>query len=239
MSLPKRLIVEYEDGSTKGVNFGRLSRRSWLELSKLGLCPPPSAMSSPSKNYLLLRWQDGWQEVIGVDESSIELLRYYVLERVEEVGRIALEVEGDYPTLLMIRRKPKELVSLLMAGNGETTAYKFEPRVKKEEGDKIEHVEYDKAERHFQHELEKNAEIWIETIMDSLKTELSKRKITAENLLAMDKVQRIKEYKELARELGVRPMKNQEDVYGFVQLMMENLAASQKCSKPNTRKRGY
>ena len=220
--MPKRLIVKYENGSIKETDFSRLSRHSWLELSKLGLCPLPSLR--PSKSYLLLQWQDGWQEVLGVDESSVELLRYYVLERMEEVGRMALQTEGNYPTLLMIQRKPKEFDSLLIIGSGDTTAYSFEPRVKKEEGDKIEHVEYDRAERHFRHEVDKSAETWTEEIMHSLKTELSKRGTTVEKLLAMDPTQRVGEYKELARGLGIRAMKNQEDVFGFVQLMMENLA---------------
>lgn len=228
MSLPKRLIVEYEDGSTKGTAFSQLSRHSWLELSKLGLCPPPPVMPQLSKSYLLLRWQDGWQEVLGVDESFVELLRYYVLERVEEVGRMALQAKGDYPTLLVIQRKPKELSSLLIVGSGDTTAYSFKPSIRREEGDKIEHVEYDRAERHLQHERNKNAETWGEEIMDSLKTELGKKGITAEKLLAMAWDQRVEEYKELAKTLGIRAAENQEDVYGFIQLMMGNLAAGRQ-----------
>ena len=226
MSRPKRLIVEYEDGSTKEVDFSQLSRHNWLELSKLGLCPPPSVMPQPSKNYLLLRWQDGWQEVLGVDESSVELLRYYVLERVEEVGRMALQAEGNYPTLLMIRRKPKELDSLAIVGSGDTTAYSFKLRVRKEEGGKIEHVEYDKAERHLQHEPDKNAETRVERMLDSLKDELSKKGLTAEKLLAMDQAQRLGEYKELARTMSIRAAEKRDDVYGFIQLMTEKLAAT-------------
>lgn len=222
--MPKRLIVECEDGSTKGIDFSRLSPQSQLELSKLGLCPPPSVMPRLSKGYLLLRWEDGWQEVLGVDENSVELLRYYVLERVEEVGRMALQAKGDYPTLLEIRRKPKELDSLLIVGSGDTTAYRFEPRVRKEEGDKIEYVKYDKAESHVQHEHNNNAETQVEEIMDWLKTELGEKGIIAEKLLAMAWDERVEEYKELAKKLGIRATEKQEDVYGFIQLMMENSA---------------
>lgn len=224
--MPKRLIIEYEDGFTKGIDFTQLSKHSQLELSKLGLCPPPLAIPRASKNYLLLRWKDRWQEVIGVDEGSVELLRYYILERVEEVGRMALEVEGDYPMLLTIKRLPKELDSMVTVGSGKAKVYGFEPKGNKEEGGKIEHVEYDKAERHFQYEIDKNAETWIEQIVDSLKTELHKRATTPEKVLAMDQAERVKEYKELARGLGIRPMEKQEDVYGFVQLMLEDLAAA-------------
>jgi hypothetical protein len=47
MSEPKPLIIEYEDGSTKGIEFRQLSRLSWLELPKLGLSDPPSVIPSP------------------------------------------------------------------------------------------------------------------------------------------------------------------------------------------------
>jgi hypothetical protein len=224
MSMPKRLIVEYEDGSTKGTDFSQLSRRSWLELSKLGFCSPPPIVPQPSKSYLLLRWQDGWQEVLGIDESPVDLLRYYVLERVEEVGRMALQAKGDYPTLLVIRRKPKELDSMVIAGGNKTVAYSFELRIRKEEGDKIEHVEYDRAERHLHHEPDKDAAIRLEQLMNSLKSELSKKDLTAEKLLSTGWDKRVKEYKELAGTLGIRATEKQADVYGFIQFLIENLA---------------
>lgn len=226
MSIPKHLIVEYEDGSTKRADFSRLSQRSWLELSQLGLCPVPPDRPRLAKSYLLLRWKDGWQEVIGVDEGSPELLRYYILERVEKLGRMALEVEGDYPRLLVVKRIPQELDSLAIIGKGKTKVYGFEPKRRKEEGGKIEHVEYDKADSQSRSEPEKNAETWMEQIADSLKTELDKRGTTSEKILAMDQAQRVEEYQTLARGLGIRPMEKQEDVYGLVQLLMENLAVA-------------
>jgi hypothetical protein len=225
VNLLKRLIGEYEDGSIKEVDFGQLSWHSWLELSKLGLNPQPSLIPQTSKNYLLIRWKDGWQEVLGLAESSIELLRYYVLERVEEVGRMALQARNDYPTLLIIRRKPKELDNLVIIGSGDTRVYNFKPRIKRKEGGKIEHVEYDKAERHFQYERDKNAENLVERILNSLKDELGKKGLTAEKLLAMGQTQRSERYKELAETLGIRAAEKQADVYGFMQLMTENMAA--------------
>jgi len=223
VSMPKRLIVEYEDGSRKETDFRQLSKHSQRQLSKQGLCPPPL-----SKSYLLLKWQDGWQEVLAVDESPVELLRYYVLERIEETGRMALLAEGDCPTLLLIQRKPKELDSLAIVGSSDTTVYSFEPRVKKEEGGKIEHVEYDRAERHFQHEQAMDAKTRVQEILDSLKTELSKKGVTVAKLLAMEPSQGVEEYKELAKTLGIRATEKQGDVYDFIQLMTEKLAGVEK-----------
>jgi len=226
MSEPKRLIIEYEDGSTKGIEFSKLSRQGWLELSKLGLCAPPSVIPSPSRHYLLLRWKDGWQEVIGVDKGSVELLRYYVIERIEELGRMALEVEGDYPMLLIIRRMPKKLESLMVIGSGGSKVFGFQSKVRREEGGKVEHIEYDKAERHFQHELEETAQFKVKAITDALQKEFKKNGLTAEKLLAMDEARRVEEYKKLARALGIRATERQEDVHGFIQLMTETSANS-------------
>jgi len=224
MKLPKRLVVEYEDGSRKEVPFNELDRRLQLELVKSGLCPAAPAILQPARNYLLLRWKDGWQEVIGVDRSRLELLRYYVLERMEQEGRMAFQLEDDYPILVLVRRKPKELESLLIVG-GSMSAYSFSPETTKREGDKYIQVEYDRAERHMQHEIE-SVEAVIEEMLAQLETELAKGDTSAEKLLELDWDQRAKRYRELAKKLGIVAMENQDDVYGFMQLMVERLATT-------------
>jgi hypothetical protein len=42
MREPRRLMVEYEDGSIKGIEFSQLSPSTCFELSQKGLCPPPA-----------------------------------------------------------------------------------------------------------------------------------------------------------------------------------------------------
>ncbi|HLD29502.1 MAG TPA: hypothetical protein VJC03_04105, partial [bacterium] len=128
----------------------------------------------------MLRWKSGWQEVIGVDRNSVDLLRYYILERVEEIGRMALTVTGDYPVLLTVKRLPKELDRLVIVGDGRAKVYHLEPKVKKEEGDKIEHVEYDGTERLFQPEPEGRAEAWFGEVMGALSNELGRKGLSAE-----------------------------------------------------------
>lgn len=225
MKVPKRFIVEYEDGSTKGIEFNQLSNPFQLELSHKGLCPPPSEMLEPSKHYLLLLWKSGWQEVMSVEKTPVELLRYYVLERVEEVGRLALEVKGDYPILFTIKRLPKELDRLMLLGSEHPKVYRLEPKIKREEGDKIEHIEFDKAERHFQPELDKEAEAGFRDIADALKKELEKKGFTPQRILDLNQTKRIKEYKDLIKVLNLRATEKQKDVYGFIQWMIENLTA--------------
>jgi len=224
MKSPKYFVMEYEDGSTKKIEFIQLSRPVHLELSRMGLCPSPSETPEPSKHYLLLHWKSGWQEVTSVDKNPHDLLRYYILERVEEVGRMALEVKGDYPVLLTVSRLPKELDRLMIVGSGNAKVYRLEPNTKREEGDKIEHVEFDKAERHFQPEPDEQAEIWLAEVMETLRNELSRKGLSAQKLLDGEPSHRVKEYKEFAKTLGLRARERQEDVYGFIQLLIEDLA---------------
>ena len=228
MTLPRRLIIEYEDGSTKGIEFNQLDRSTRSELSRRGLCPQPSEIPEPLSHYLLLRWTNGWQEIIGVDKNPVDLLRYYILERVEEVGRMALDFKGSYPLLLNIKRLPKELDRLMIVRSGGAKVYRLGPKAKKEEGDKIEHVEYDKAERHFQPEPDEQANPWWAEIMETLRKELSRKGLSTKRLLNGDPSSRVKEYKELARTLGLRATERQEDVYGFIQLMVENIDLSNR-----------
>jgi hypothetical protein len=228
MTLPRRLIVEYEDGSTKGIEFNQLDRSTQSELSRRGLCSQPSEIPEPLSHYLLLRWRNGWQEVIGVDKNPVDLLRYYILERVEEVGRMALDFKGEYPLLLTVKRLPKELDCLMIVRSGNAKVYRLEPKAKKEEGDKIEHVEYDKAERHFQPEPDEQANAWWAEIMETLRKEISRKGLSTKRLLDGDPSGRVKEYKELARTLGLRATERQEDVYGFIQLMVENIDLSNR-----------
>jgi phosphoglycerate-specific signal transduction histidine kinase len=166
--------------------------------------------------------------VIGIDKNHLELLRYYILERVEEVGRLALEVKGEYPLLFTLERLPKELQRIVIVGKEDTKGYSLEPKIKKEEGDKIEHVEFDKAERHFQSEPDKEAENWYNELINSLRTELEKRGLTAETILTREAAQRINEYKVLAKALNIRATGNQQDVYGLMQFIMEKLAVMKK-----------
>ena len=105
MSEPKHLTVEYDDGSTKTIDFSKLDKDVCLALANLNLCTH-QALIGTSKHYVLLEW-DGWQEVVGVDRESVELVRYYVIRRIEDRGRLSFEDGSDDPELFsgLIRLK--------------------------------------------------------------------------------------------------------------------------------------
>ena len=228
MSIPKRLVIEYEDGSTKAIPFRNVNRQVQFELAKSELCPPPDGVGS-SKQYLLLRWQDEWQEVVGVDREVIELLRYYVIERIEDRGRLALEVGTDYPELFTIERRPRELTNLLIVGrNGSLKSYRLESEMERQEGSfdeggKKEFVKFDKSDSRYPGEFSEERET-LAKVMDCAKKELDRKQLNPEQVLAMDESGRVKTYKEVAKGMGIRAKERQEDVYGFIELMVRFLA---------------
>ena len=228
MSTPKRFVVEYDDGSTKSVNFTKVNSQIQGELAKLGLCPSPAEVN-PSKHYLILKWKDGWQEVVAVDNDFVNLLRYYVIERIEHRGRLSLEVGADYPQLIIIKRMPKELSSLLIFGNSGAKAFRLDSEVQRYEGifdagGKREYVKYDGTDSRYPHDYDEEPEE-ISKIIHIVKHELEGKGLDPKGLLAMDQDLRIEAYKEIASRIGVRGKERQEDVYGFVELMVKNAAA--------------
>ena len=226
MKEPKQLTIEYEDGSVKTIPFSQLDRSIWRELSRRGLCSSPSG-AEPSKSYLLLHWKNGWQEVVGVDQDSVDLLRYYILERVEETGRVVLQAGADYPLLLTVKRLPKELESLAIVGSEPAKVYEVEPKKKKEEGDKIEHVEFDRAERHFQPHSKQTGQDAVQEMPRLLAAEITKKNLSPQKLLNLEPGQKVAMFRELAKAMGIRAMEKQEDLYGFLQLMVGKLAVSE------------
>jgi hypothetical protein len=171
-----------------------------------------------------MRWKDGWQEVKGIPKETAELLRYYTLERTEEVGRMAFEVAEDYPLLLLVKRLPRHIESLLLVGRTEVKEYPLEEKRTVKEGGKIEHILYDKK---VSSPCEQNGG-WVNELKGRLKSEMEYRSLTAEQLLSLNEDQKLQACFDISKALGIRGMEKQEDVYGFIELMAENLLASKE-----------
>jgi hypothetical protein len=179
-----------------------------------------------------MQWNDGVQEVISADHDTVELLRYFVIKRVEDRGRLALNVGADYPELFIIKRKPMELSSLLIVGDNVVKKYDLRHGVERhegifEEGGKIEIFKYDSTDTRYPHEYSQSQESLSEMI-GVIKKSLNKKNISAKNLLRDDQAQRIEHYKHVAGDIGLRGYKKQEDVYGFIDLLMRELAEKEK-----------
>ncbi len=215
----KRIIVEYEDGSRREAPFSKLSEKGQSELSALGLCEAPQT----GKSYVVLQWKDGWKEVLAVNEKAVEILRYYTIERMEEIGRLSLEIADANPELSFVKRRPADIKDILFVGNEALQAYTLEEKATVKEGGKVEHFFYDKKRPGFSMEEAGTASTRYGAILDTLKAELKKKKLKARAVLAMSEDKRVAVCKELARSSGLRGSERQRDVYGFIQLAMEAL----------------
>jgi len=111
MSRPVKIKVEYEDGTSRESSLDELSPNTKRELGCLGILPS----ISEDDRYVVVEWKDGWKEVYRAPSNTIDLRKYYVIERKEAFGRLYLERDKDYPELIQILRKPNEVkrVSLL------------------------------------------------------------------------------------------------------------------------------
>ncbi|MFH0915403.1 MAG: hypothetical protein V1912_03020 [bacterium] len=226
MNQPKRLIVAYEDGSTKEADFESLNTQLRLELAQLGLCPALDRVGA-SKHYLLVRWQDGWQEVVGVDTDSAELLRYFVIERIEDRGRLSVEVGADYPELFIVERLPKNVTEAMIVSDDGVRSYGLGSQVERwegifEDGGKKEFVKYDKTSDAYPHESSEDPAA-LAGMVSRLQDELKKKDLDPRALLSMREPPRIAEYKELADKAGIRGARKQEDVYGFIEMLLRRL----------------
>ena len=226
MSAPKRLIVSYDDGSQRELDFDKLDREMQSELAKLGLAPPPREIGS-AKHYMVLQWKDGWQEVIGSDRDAVDLLRYFVIRRIEDRGRFAFEVGDEYPDLFVIRRLPMFLNRLLVVGNGSVKSYDLGTEVERyegtfEAGGKREYIKYDRVDEKNPHEMSEGDDNLTETL-SALGEELEKKGVSTHDLLQMDQSRRIDAYKEIAEGMGIRGHQKQADVYGFIELLVRKL----------------
>ena len=221
MSAPKKLIVEYEDGTRREAVFGGLSRVGQAELSALGLCEAVSP--DAGKKYLLLEWKDGWKEIAAVGGRALEILRYYTIERTEEIGRLSMETADGNPELLFIKRLPGRLESILFIDGDGPQAYALEEKAMVKEGGKTERYFYDKKRPEFKMKEPTAASSRYAALLDSLKGAVEKKGASVSGLLTMSERDRIPIYKEFARALGLRAAERQQDVYDFLTVALEKL----------------
>ncbi len=89
--------------------------------------------------YALIKWKDGYQEVAVLDDESKGILRYYVIERVEKFGRLAIDSTAKYPGLKVIGRKADQIESVTFTEDGQAKVFALTPKENKAEGGRIDH----------------------------------------------------------------------------------------------------
>ncbi len=222
----KSLRLVYEDGTEKVLDASELEASLQSALAGSGLSEAPPEIS-PAGNYLVMEWKDGWQEVMAVNSDIAELLRYYVIRRIENKGRLVLDTGADYPELTIVERTPMDISRILLVGESGVRSYSLEHEIEGyegtfEAGGKKEFTKYDRENPDFNNNLSISPES-IKGIMKSISNILADKKLSPDKLLAMEKDRRIREYAGIAKTAGIRGVKKQSDVYGFVELVLKKM----------------
>jgi hypothetical protein len=223
----RNISLQYEDGTTQNIEYGSLDAGMQTALVNSGLGEPPSNISS-APSYLVLQWKDGWKEVLAVNSDVAELIRYYVIRRIEDRGRIALDLGSGYPELIIIERQPAELSRLLIVGNSNVKSYELQAGVESyegifESGGKREYKKYDKSNPIFKNAFSEDR-AHISAIEDSITRVLKEKNLKPDELLLADPDRRIREYKDIAGRCGLKGSQRQPDVYGFIEMILKDIA---------------
>jgi hypothetical protein len=203
--MPKRLAVQYDDGSNIEVDFADLTHSLQQEiLRQPALCRPNT--DADKENFVLLDWEDGWQEIIQVGSGCTEINRYYVITRPEEVGSLSLKKTDGYPELIEILRKPFDLKTV-----GFVDSYQVSLERSAREGKEVDHF----------FSLEKQGDA-LKKAMKSFQKAVTEEGIDLEALQSQEPDQVRRTWEKIARRMGIVASRRQQDVLDFVAYLAKN-----------------
>lgn len=200
---PTKITVDFDGGLRVALDWDSLPFSLRQELERQPALSRPTGGSDDAK-YLLLTWADGAREVVKVDASCAEINRYYVISRLEEVGRLSLNKPDGYPHLVEINRRPQELKSITFEGS-----FSLQEEKSLREGKKTDHFYSLSAAGNDLEQLKKEmAEV------------MAKENITPKDL-AGDQAESKLEL--VRRAMGLRALSRQGDVIDFMLSMAKNM----------------
>jgi hypothetical protein len=197
--VPKKMVLEYEDGSRTSAPFQELPETLQREILRQP-CFSTHRPYPEKEKYVLIEWDDGWKEVIQVDECLTEINRYYVITRPEEVGRLSLKSSGEYPELLEIIRKPMNLKKITFSGTHEITLDKSI-----REGKKTDHL--------FACNRKGDS---LSKLKESLRKALEDEGVSLEALKSKDQNQLRDLFGRMKRTLDIKAGVREQDVFDFL-----------------------
>jgi hypothetical protein len=164
------------------------------------------------KKYVLMKWKDGWKEVISLESDAVDFNRYYVIERIEHFGRLVINrPEREYPGLIIIDRTPMEIEKIIMIDRNDERNLKQISTYR--EGSRLE----------YHYDLQKSEGNFIEEIKKGIQEVLSKKGISAKEILSKPDLDKIKEIESIGKAVNIVGGKKQEDMVGFIQLLLEKM----------------
>ncbi len=198
-SKPQRIVIEYSDGSKRESPFDALPTSLRIDIQRQSFASLPSPNPEQEK-FLLLEWEDGWREVILVDPSCTDINRYYVISRAEDVGRLSLNKQDDYPELIEILRRPLSLTKITFLDTFYLTLKRSD-----REGKKTDHF----------FELSKGGDA-LSNALNDFKEVVEEEGIDLKKLRSKDPGQPRELYEKLRRKMGIKASHRQQDVHDFI-----------------------
>jgi len=200
---PKKITVQFDDDASTVMDFADLTRSLQQEILKQpDFCR--SNTEADTGNFVLLKWADGWREVIQIDSGCTGINRYYVITRPEDVGRLSLDTEDGYPELIEIIRKPLDLKSVDFIDS-----YQISLERSDREGKKIDHF----------FSLEKGGDALQEAI-NRFQKAVADEGIDLTELASQPQDQARDTLESIARHMGLVASQRQQDLLDFVTFLV-------------------
>ena len=207
---PQKVVIHFEDGSRVEEIFTSLPTPLQRDLLRQPFAGRPSAHPEQEK-YLLLEWEDGWKEVMQVDTACTEINRYYVISRPEDVGRLSLNREGNYPDLVEVIRKPLELRRITFLDNFQLSQDRSD-----REGEKTDHF----------FEMSRQGDAFAAE-MASFRKILADEGIDPKDLEPNNSVVEQELFERIRQLMGLKAAFRQQDVFNFIAFLAKSLAHSE------------
>jgi hypothetical protein len=201
---PQVITVKFDDGSMTVAPFKSLPDSLQFEIMRQPFACRPSPNPEEEK-FVLLEWDDGWREVIEVDPDCTDINRFYVISRVENVGRLSLNKQGGYPELIEVVRRPLDLKRIAFKDTFQLTLERSD-----REGHKTDHF----------FSLAKKGK-GLSEIMVVFKEVVNKEGIDLKALSSRVPSQVSKQYEEIGRKMGLKAGWRQQDVLDFIAFLVK------------------
>ena len=164
------------------------------------------------KKYVLIKWKDGWQEVVGIEGDTIDFNKYFVIERLEHYGRLVFNrPKGEYPGMVVLDRAPLELEKVALVGGDGDKVLKQKSTYR--EGTRLE----------YNYELQPGQGDFLGEVTAAVKKVLTDKGITAKDLLAKAEPERSTQIGKIARAANILGGKSQADLIGFMEELLKKV----------------
>jgi len=207
---PRTLILEYEDGSKATVEFASLPALLQFDILRQPFAGGATPNPSEGGAFVLLEWEDGWKEVFQIGPEYTDVMRYYVITRSEDVGRLSFAQSEGYPELLELVRRPLGVRRIAFDRD-----YLLQKGVNRREGKKY--------EQEFQ--LVPSGEPFAREL-EAFREAAAEAGRSPEELVSLEGDELTAALDEIRRRMGLAAGRRQRDVLNFVAYLARMAAAS-------------